>query len=52
MEFAVLFLVIFVVMLVAWYGRRTVALGLFGLVLLASAATYLYHATSVLKLSF
>jgi hypothetical protein len=52
MEFAVLFLVIFVVMLVAWYGRRTVALGLYGMVLLASAATYLYHATSVLKLSF
>ena len=52
MEFAALFLAIFVVMLVAWYGPRTVALGLFGLTLLTSLATYLYHATSVLKLSF
>ena len=52
MEFAVLFLVIFAVMLVAWHGPRSVALGLFGLVLLASAATYLHHATAVLKLSF
>jgi hypothetical protein len=39
-------------MLVAWYGSRTAALGLFGLALLASLATYLYHATTVLKLSF
>ena len=52
MEFAALFLAIFVVMLVAWYGRRGVALGLFGLALLASVATYLHHATSVLNLSF
>jgi len=52
MEFAALFLAILVVMLVAWYGRSTIALGLFGLVLLASVATYLHHATSVLNLSF
>src|SRR5215470_12856197 len=52
MEFTALFLAITVVMLVAWKGTRTLALALFGAVLLASVATYLHHATDVLKLSF
>jgi len=52
MEFAALFLAVTVVMLVAWKGARTLALVLFAAVLLASVATYLHHATDVLKLSF
>jgi hypothetical protein len=52
MEFSALFLGVAVVMAVAWCGSRTVALALFAAVLLASAATYLHHATDVLKLSF
>jgi len=52
MEFTALFLAVTVVMLVAWKGTRTLALVLFGAVLLASVATYLHHATDVLKLSF
>ena len=52
MEFAALFLALFAAMLVAWHGPRTIALALFALILVASAGTYLYHATSVLKLSF
>jgi hypothetical protein len=52
MEFTALFLAVTVVMLVAWKGTRTLALALFGAVLLASVATYLHHATDVLKLSF
>lgn len=52
MEFTALFLAIAVVMLVAWHGGRPLALTLFGVLLVASAATYLHHATDVLKLSF
>ncbi|MET0877211.1 MAG: DUF5993 family protein [Tardiphaga sp.] len=52
MEFTALFLAIAIVMLVAWRGSRALALPLFGAVLLACVATYLHHATDVLKLSF
>jgi hypothetical protein len=47
-----LFLAIAIVMVVAWWGRRSLALGLFAVVLLACVATYLHHATDTLKLSF
>jgi hypothetical protein len=52
MEFTILFLAIAIVMLVAWRGPRPLAMGLFGVVLVACVATYLHHATDVLKLSF
>jgi hypothetical protein len=52
MEFTVLFLAVAIVMVVAWWGRRSLALGMFAVVLLACAATYLHHATDTLKLSF
>jgi len=52
MEFSALFLAVTVVMLVAWWGSRTLALGLFGATLIAAVAIYLHHATDVLKLSF
>jgi hypothetical protein len=52
MEFAALFLAVTVVMIAAWRGARTIALALFAVTLIASVATYLHHATDVLKLSF
>jgi hypothetical protein len=52
MEFTLLFLADVVVMLVAWRGPRRLAIGLFTAVLIACVATYLHHATDVLKLSF
>jgi phosphatidylglycerophosphate synthase len=52
MEFTALFLAVTVVMLVAWRGPRSLALTLFAVVLLASVATYLHHASDTLKLSF
>lgn len=52
MEFTALFLAITVVMLVSWRGSRALALPLFGVLLIACVATYLHHATDVLKLSF
>jgi len=52
MEFSALFLAVTVVMVVAWWGTRTLALALFAATLLASIATYLHHASDVLKLSF
>jgi hypothetical protein len=52
MEFTALFLVVTVVMIVAWHGPRPLALTLFAVVLLASVATYLHHATDTLTLSF
>jgi Family of unknown function (DUF5993) len=52
MEFTAFFLAITIVMLVAWRGPRSLALILFGVVLLASVATYLHHATDTLTLSF
>ena len=52
MEFSALFLGLAVAMAVTWWGSRTLALALFAAILIASAATYLHHATDVLKLSF
>lgn len=52
MEFTALFLAAAIVMLGAWRGPRPLALGLFAALLVASLATYLHHATDVLKLSF
>src|SRR5262249_14743106 len=52
MEFTALFLAATVVMLVAWWGSRALALALFAATLVASIATYLHHASDVLKLSF
>jgi Family of unknown function (DUF5993) len=52
MEFAALFLAVTVVLLVGWLGPRVAALALFAATLLACLATYLHHATDVLKLSF
>ena len=52
MEFTALFLATTSVMLAAWRGARPLALGLFAVVLFASLATYLHHATDTLKLSF
>jgi len=52
MEFAVLFLCVLVVMAVSWWGSRRLALALFSIVLVASVATYLHHATDTLNLSF
>jgi hypothetical protein len=52
MEFTALFLGITIVMLACWFGSRPLALALFAVAILASVATYLHHATDVLKLSF
>ena len=52
MEVTALFLAVTIVMLVAWRGPRSLALTLFAVVLIASVATYLHHATDTLKLSF
>ena len=52
MEFTALFLAVTVVMLTAWLGTRTLALALFAATLVACVATYLHHASDVLKLSF
>ena len=52
MEFTALFVAVTIVMLVAWFGRRSLALALFAVVLAASVATDLPHATDTLKLSF
>ena len=52
MEFTALFLGVVIVMIVAWWGARPFALALFTATLLASVATYLHHASDVLKLSF
>jgi Family of unknown function (DUF5993) len=52
MEFTALFLAVTIVMLVAWWGARPRALALFAVTLIACVATYLHHASDVLKLSF
>jgi len=52
MEFTALFLAVAIVMVVAWWGMRALALVLFAATLLVSIATYLHHASDVLKLSF
>ena len=52
MESTALFLALMITMIVAWHGTRALALTLFGLVLIASVATFLHHATDALKLSF
>ena len=50
MEFTALFLAVAIVVVVA--RTRPLALALFAATLLASVATYLHHASDVLKLSF
>jgi uncharacterized membrane protein len=52
MEFTVLFLCVLLVMAVSWWGSHRLALALFSIVLVASVATYLHHATDTLNLSF
>jgi len=52
MEFSALFLSAAIVMAVSWWGSHRLAIALFAVVLIASIATYLHHATDVLKLSF
>jgi hypothetical protein len=52
LEFTVLFLCVLVVMAVSWRGSYRLALALFSIVLVASVATYLHHATDTLNLSF
>jgi general stress protein CsbA len=52
MEFTVLFLCVLVVMAASWWGSHRLALALFSIVLVASVATYLHHATDTLNLSF
>ena len=54
MEFSALFFGVVVAMAVAWWGPRrlALALALFAIALIASVATYLHHATDVMKLSF
>ncbi|UZE47328.1 DUF5993 family protein [Rhodopseudomonas sp. P2A-2r] len=52
MEFTALFLAVAIVMLAAWRGSRGWALSLFAATFVACVATYLHHATDVLKLSF
>lgn len=52
MEFTALFMGVVAVMAVAWWGPRRLAMALFAVVLMAAVATYLHHATDVLKLSF
>jgi hypothetical protein len=52
MEFTALFLAVAVVMLAAWRGSRRLTLSLFAATFVACVATYLHHATDVLKLSF
>ena len=52
MEFTALFLAVTILMLVAWWGPRGLALALYGASIAAAVATYLYHARDVLSLSF
>ena len=52
MEFTALFLAVAVVMFAAWRGSRRWTLALFSATFVACVATYLHHATDVLKLSF
>jgi hypothetical protein len=52
MDQTLLFLLFAMTMLTAWRGHRILALALFGLSLLLSAADYLHHATDKLPLSF
>jgi len=52
MEFTLLFLLLTIVMLVAWHGRRTLAVGLFLFATVLAAAVFRHHATDVLNLSF
>jgi hypothetical protein len=52
MEFTLLFLAVLIAMLAAWIGPRPLGLALFAVVFVAAVATYLHHASDVLKLSF
>jgi hypothetical protein len=51
MEFSALFLAVTVVMVVAWWGTRTLALALFAATLLTSIATYLQRRAEAVVLS-
>ena len=52
MEFTALFLAVTLVLLAGWLGSRTLTLVLSAATFVACVATYLHHATDVLKLSF
>ena len=52
MEFTALFLACSYCHAGRLAGPRSLALGLFGVVMIACVATYLHHATDTLKLSF
>jgi hypothetical protein len=52
MDQLVLFLLFGATMVVAWTGRRKVAIGFFFLAIALTIADYLHHATDALKLSF
>ena len=52
MEFTALFLAVTILMLVAWWGSRAWAIALYGASIAAAVATYLYHASDTLSLSF
>jgi uncharacterized protein DUF5993 len=52
MEFTALFLAVTCVLIAAWCGARGLALALFVVTFVACVATYLHHASDVLKLSF
>jgi hypothetical protein len=52
MEFTALFLAVSIVMIVAWWGARALALALYAATIVAAVATYLHHARDVLSLSF
>lgn len=52
MDQGVLFCLLFLTMLIAWFGHRQIALVFFGVTVVLMAADYLHHATDVLPLSF
>jgi hypothetical protein len=52
MEFTALFIAVAVVLLAGWLAPRVLALALFAATLAAGIATYLHHASDVLRLSF
>jgi hypothetical protein len=52
MEFTALFLSVLAVMAVSGWGSHRLAFALFSIVLVASVAIFLHHATDTLNLSF
>lgn len=52
MELTGLFLVLTVVMFIAWWGPRTLALTLWAATFIVSLLIHLHHATDALNLSF